>query len=363
MKIVFFTSDENNGGIQQFMTQFVTTCNDLGHEVFCFLPNCKGKIIPAPMKDISIQYTKVKSLNPYNRTARHLAKSIESLAPDLIIMPEDAILSMQVILRINSTIKRAFVIHDVTPHPSNLSLKRRLTLRLCMLMRRIAIKKVNNIILLSENNVRRFKKKYPEYDFKIIKIPLGAHVPHCSEQLIPPEMENHNTWSNNFALFFGRIDKYKGIKQLLEAFNQIQENLFLVIAGGGRFSEEEMSLIDNNRQRIILINRFIDDKELVWLFTNCKFLVAPYTEASQSGVIPISYHFGKPVIASKIEGLDEYVIDYTTGILVTSVDEMKVAIREFFNIDLTEYRKNCIEYSLKQLNWKNNINYLIEKFK
>jgi glycosyltransferase involved in cell wall biosynthesis len=45
-------------------------------------------------------------------------------------------------------------------------------------------------------------------------------------------------------------------------------------------------------------------------------VVLPYIEASQSGVVPVAYRFGKAVVASRVGGVPDLVDDGRTGLLV-----------------------------------------------
>jgi glycosyltransferase involved in cell wall biosynthesis len=118
-------------------------------------------------------------------------------------------------------------------------------------------------------------------------------------------------------LFFGRISPYKGIHILLAAMkslHQIHPEVKLIIAGSGEyyFDKTEFEQLDY----IDFRNRYIPNEELVRLIQDSMFIVCPYTDATQSGVIMTSYAFCKPVVASDVGGLAEMVLDKVTGNLV-----------------------------------------------
>lgn len=119
-------------------------------------------------------------------------------------------------------------------------------------------------------------------------------------------------------LFLGRIWPYKGLKYLLEAMPLVAEHIpevKLIIAGRG---ENLQQYFPNgcNEKRYEILNRYIQDKEIVDLFQRSTALVLPYIEASQSGVAAIAYGMGTPVIASDIGGLSEMIKHEKDGLLV-----------------------------------------------
>ena len=121
-------------------------------------------------------------------------------------------------------------------------------------------------------------------------------------------------------LFFGRIEAYKGIGVLLEAARPLlDENpeWSLHIAGGGDITPYQELL---NHPRIRLTNRFLSDEEVAAFMEQAAVVALPYLSASQSGVIPTAFAFGKPVAATAVGGIPDMVHDGETGLLVPPND-------------------------------------------
>lgn len=352
--IVIFTSDVNNGAMYQIACTLTEKCVELGFNTTAFFPDIKSLIVSDINGATIKKYNKVKSLNIYNKAVRSVSDSILSTNPDFVIFVEDAIFSMEVLYCLGNRVKSAFMIHDVNPHPTSANFKKKLTIFISQIYRKLGIKKAYKTLLLSNNGMNNFISRYGKND-NLFLFPLGAHPPICKGVKIPVEI---NCSINNYFLFFGRIDKYKGIKRLLESFENIDSKTTkIIIAGKGQLSAEEQSLAEKN-SNVILINRFIEDEEVLWLFTNTKCVVLPYIEASQSGVLPIAYCFGKPVICSDIPGLNDYVEVGKTGHLFSTNQELANILSKMVDSD-QDYSAACLEYSNTQLNWKSNLQKLI----
>ena len=129
------------------------------------------------------------------------------------------------------------------------------------------------------------------------------------------------------VLFFGRIWPYKGLEYLIRAEPWITKQipgLKIVIAGTGEgFDRYERMMV--HRERFVVLNRHISEEEVSRLFQEASLVVLPYIESSQSGVIPVAYTYGKPVVATRVGGLPEMVVDGVTGVLVPPRDEQKLA--------------------------------------
>ena len=98
------------------------------------------------------------------------------------------------------------------------------------------------------------------------------------------------------------------------------------------------------------------DEEVEEFFSRADFVVVPYIEASQSGVIPLSYSFGLPVIASKIGGIPEQVIDRETGYLVEPNNVVDLA-EMILGLSSSEAKrkelgKNAYTFAKEKLSWE-----------
>lgn len=360
MNIVILTADENNGGIKQFTFQVLKTFLSIGYDVTLFIPDIKTIDVPSEHSKNVIRYKKQKDILGITPAIIKTSKEINKFKPDCVFLTDDSMYSIQIVRLLKRNTRVIMTMHDVTSHPTaKISLKRKvLRFISTKLYRKIAFRRVERIVVLSNNSKRRLKELYPSIEPKIVTAKLGAHPPIIRKDYSPSELDQ----SCKYVLFFGRIQKYKGIIRAIRAFNSVDSNksINLVIAGSGTFSKEENEELQKNK-KIIVINRFINDSEMIWLFKNALFVILPYIEASQSGVIPLSYHYGIPVIASNIDGLSEFV-ENDTGILFDNEEELKDIFKRIFSGFLTpsNYSEKCKAYEQSTLNWEKNFKDIIE---
>jgi glycosyltransferase involved in cell wall biosynthesis len=131
----------------------------------------------------------------------------------------------------------------------------------------------------------------------------------------------HDNGYQEYVLFFGRISPYKGLPFLVKAFVEYakqNERMNLVIAGEGNI--QDLAPYMEAEPRIALINRQIPPHELAGLVHGCRAVVCPYTDATHSAVIMVSYAFNKPVLVHNVGGLKEVVIDKKTGLLMENLE-------------------------------------------
>jgi glycosyltransferase involved in cell wall biosynthesis len=131
----------------------------------------------------------------------------------------------------------------------------------------------------------------------------------------------------HLILFFGRIWAYKGLEYLIRAEPLITARVSdakIVIAGEGEdFARYRRLMV--HPDTFIVHNEYVPHDKRTALFRQASIVVLPYTDASQSGVIPLAYTFAKPVVATTVGSLPEMVEHGHTGYLVPPRDEKALA--------------------------------------
>ncbi|MBP7866389.1 MAG: glycosyltransferase [Acidobacteria bacterium] len=133
------------------------------------------------------------------------------------------------------------------------------------------------------------------------------------------------------VLFFGIIRKYKGLDVLLQAFETLaaeHPDLFLVVAGefyDKRRDYQTWIAPLERAGRIRVTDAFVPNEAVEVYVKASDVAVLPYHHATQSGVIPLVYQWGRGVVTTRVGGLAETVDDGVSGILVPPGDPRALA--------------------------------------
>ena len=163
-------------------------------------------------------------------------------------------------------------------------------------------------------------------------------------------------------LYFGFIRKYKGLMYLLEAMPFILKQTDATLLVVGEFYEDSKKYFDKIeslgiKNLVFVVSDFVPDNNVRYFFCSSDLLVLPYIDASQSGIAQIAYYYDKPVLATKVGGLGEFVIDGRTGILVEPKNPEEIAgkVLEYYNENKSEEFIENIKEEKKKYSWEAHI--------
>lgn len=105
------------------------------------------------------------------------------------------------------------------------------------------------------------------------------------------------------VLFFGRLEKYKGINILLESALTLRSKYRFVIAGPGKIPSKLLRIIQSNPDLFELRNYYLPEKEVAELFQRASVCVMPYIQGTQSSIPWLAAAFGVPLVATDVGGI------------------------------------------------------------
>jgi len=140
-------------------------------------------------------------------------------------------------------------------------------------------------------------------------------------------------------LFFGFIRKYKGLDMLFDAMADSRiraAGIKLLVAG--EFYEDERAYREQIERldigsSLLLRTDFIPDQDVKYYLCAANAVVQPYRNATQSGVTPLAYHFGIPMIVTDVGGLPALVPHERVGLVVKpEADALAEGILRMFEL-------------------------------
>lgn len=279
---------------------------------------------------------------------KNIANLIKEFNPDAIYLPMGGLLHPFIF----RYLKSYFIIntlHDPKLHLGEESF-------FVEILRRLEIKRSNKLVLLNsfyvDQVIRDFKKKKED----IIVIPHASFF-----------VKKESSLSDSFVyriLFVGRIERYKGVDLLLNAMDNVIEkfkDIQCTIAGSGNIQPymQKIEMLGNN---VSILNKWLSDDEIENLIATHDFLVLPYLDASQSGVIPLAYGSEKTVVATNVGALSEQV-PLDIGFLVNpDSNELSNAIIKIYEEgieSLNQRNKKAQDYAINHLSWESSAKKIV----
>ena len=208
--------------------------------------------------------------------------------------------------------RRVVTVHDPKPHTGASRIESALFQWQC--------RQADDLVVLSRQFIPEVQQLYQKPATRIHYIPHGAAPSYRLKQKGPAPVQFAPDKTN--FVFVGRIEEYKGLHVLAQAFGQlaaIRQDATLTVAGKGNFlpyADEYAAL-----PRTTVLNRYVNEEELGWFFDGPNIvIVLPYLDATQSGNVPVAMEYGCTLLATKTGGLQEQIEEGKTGFLVEPGD-------------------------------------------
>ena len=212
-----------------------------------------------------------------------------------------------------------------------------------------------------------------EHDLKLlINNPNYKKSPHPIYEVfgekVPKDIarNNLNLGNEKIILHFGLIRDYKGLDILIKAAKTIKNKIdnFKILVVGECYENEEkyINLVNKLNLKDIFDFRFefIPNEKVNNYFCASDLVVLPYRSATQSGIVPIAYHFDKPVVVSNVGGLPEVVLTGKSGFICEpNSEDLSKTIINFFENNQTMFSEFISTFK-KEFSWHTFTKNLLE---
>ena len=177
--------------------------------------------------------------------------------------------------------------------------------RLVMPLERLMLSRATKIIATSQSYAD-YSIPLQKFSKKVCVVPLGVKASDNIPELesLPPRLASFVA-GRRLVLSVGRMTKYKGFSVLVEAAKFMNDNVAIIIAGGGELFEDLTTQIEREQleARVLLAGR-VTDAELTSLYQNADVYCMPSIERSEAfGVVLLeAMAYGLPIVATNIPG-------------------------------------------------------------
>jgi glycosyltransferase involved in cell wall biosynthesis len=199
-------------------------------------------------------------------------------------------------------VKIVWTVHNILPHDS--------TLKEAQIHLRKELIKLADIIHIMNEETKRLSEPFFEIpDEKIIFSPHPSYRGYYPSIVTREESRFQLKIPQDHVvyLFFGSIQAYKGLEDLITAFEELEKknpNIYLLIAGKV-VNKSYFSQIKNKIQsnmKIKLIESRIPTEHVQYYFRASDYCICPYRVTLNSGVAHLSHAFDIPVIGPNVGG-------------------------------------------------------------
>jgi glycosyltransferase involved in cell wall biosynthesis len=179
-------------------------------------------------------------------------------------------------------------------------------------------------------------------------------IPNSLDKEFCPQLKLKEKITNRI-IYFGRIDKIKGVYELLQAFrlvlNKISSARLEIIGGNfgtGKLTNYEECLknyVQKHRLNVNFIGK-IPNEEIPKLISQADLAVFPSICLESFGMVALeAMRCGLPVVASRRPGFEELIVDGETGFLIDDPKNIMLLSKKI--LWLLNHPNECIAMGIK----------------
>lgn len=254
---------------------------------------------------------------------------------DVIFFESLHVWNLPIMRLCHKNVKIFQMIHDLIPHDGDKQAKS------VDLMNKAVCKLADFIVLANRKYVSMATDIYGINPSRVLTVDMWRRFPKYTAPLFTKR-----------ALFFGRMNPYKGIDNLLEIVKLCPNVQFDVVGRVDPLVREQVDKL-NTFPNVNLNTGYVSDEEMAEAFKNADWIILPYNSATQSGVIIDGYRYGRPCIAFNVGAISEQVEDGKSGFLINTgdIDAFVKCLRSAVSMDKDSYyemSKECYRYGLEK---------------
>lgn len=166
-----------------------------------------------------------------------------------------------------------------------------------------ALGRATTHVVLSEKMKQRALDLEPEENITRINAIIGPFSEERSDILEEEDIEKP------YILYLGRLEEIKGVEYLIRAFDELDYEVNLVIAGDGSEKDKLEELTEKLDLQNVYFPGFVLSPHKEELLRNCELVCAPSLNEVIAGQILEAEYFGKPAVATRVGGHPEVLPD------------------------------------------------------
>jgi glycosyltransferase involved in cell wall biosynthesis len=247
-----------------------------------------------------------------------------------------------------------YTVHNVLPHNKE-------NKRFLKWVYRLVYKIPDTLLVHTRLAKQQLVEQFSVPDQKVIVISIGVNEEMPVTEITREEARRRMGFDarDRIVLFFGKVDEFKGLDILIEAFEVLElPSTKLLISGwfpNPSYRQKIISALGATRRKadIHLHEAFIPNEEVEIFFKSADVLALPYRNIYQSGVVFLCFNFGLPIVATNVGSLQEFVGE-EMGIITRTNDAPGVAdgLRRFFETQ-NRFRREHIIAKAAKYKWEN----------